>query len=149
MRGIVINEDVENYENDVWKGFSGRQLFSFLAVSTCLTIILVAYFVCYVPIQGAIYLGIPFGIFFGLMGFLKIDDMTLTEYIKELWRLYHQAPLCYQSGEYDGDLETSRKKVAAIKAEDAAIAKAEKTELKKSKKRKNTKKKKYRGKKIY
>jgi len=102
MRGIVINKDVEEYEHDIWKGFSARQLiFGGLSVGSATALILFAYLVCYVPIRAAVYLGIPVGVVIALIGFMKVDDMTLVEYAREIWRLTFAEPLTWQSEEYD------------------------------------------------
>lgn len=105
MKGIIINKDVESFEYDAWRGFSIRQIiFGAAAVVSASAVILFAWIVCYVPIQGAVYLGIPVGVVIALIGFMKIDDMTLTEYLKEMWRIAFAEPLTWQSEEYDAYL---------------------------------------------
>ena len=105
MRGIVINKDVEEYEHDIWKGFSARQLiYGGLSVGAATALILFAYLVCYVPIRAAVYLGIPVGVVIALIGFMKVDDMTLVEYVREIWRLTFTEPLTWQSEEYDAGI---------------------------------------------
>ena len=133
MRGIIINKDVEEYEYDVWKGFSARQLvFGGAAVGAAASIILVAYLVCYVPIQGAVYLGIPVGVVIALLGFLKVDDMNLTDYAKEIWRLTFSEPLVYASEEFEADVLRNAKKAeelaAGMKEMDAAVRKEQKSQ---------------------
>ena len=110
MRDIAINKDIEEYENNLWKGFSARQLiFGGAAVGASSALILFAWNVCYVPIQAAVYLGIPVGVIIALVGFMQVDDMDFIEYAREMWRLFFAEPLTWQSGEYDAWMEEAKR----------------------------------------
>ena len=139
MRGIIINKDVEEYEYDVWKGFSARQLiFGGAAVAAAVSIILFAYVVCYMPIQAAVYLGIPVGVVIALTGFLKVDDMNLTEYAKEMWRLTFCRPLAWESEEFGNEACKQEEKSSRLKKETEELEAACRKEEKKATGRKAT-----------
>lgn len=114
---ITINKDIEQYEHNVWKGLSARQLlYGVVAVAATIGIILIAYMVCNVPIQVAIYFGIPIGIVIGLFGFLKIDDMTLLQFLCEIYRLSRSKPLVYESEEYETEEKRLLEQIRSINA---------------------------------
>ncbi|MGF6990405.1 hypothetical protein M2150_001666 [Lachnospiraceae bacterium PM6-15] len=129
---IRVNKDVTEYKNDLWKGLTLRQLvFGGVAVATAIGVVAGAYFLCYVPIDVAIYFGIPPAIIIALFGFIKVDDMTLYEYVQEIWRIKWQEGLCYESEDYTDAVE-AEKSIYRICAESE---KQQKKLEKKSKKR--------------
>lgn len=98
---ISINKEIEEeYRDQFMRGFSMKEC-AYIAVALFLIMgvaILTAYFfelsfnICF-------YIGLPFGIPVIIMGFVKFQGLTLTEYIKELIYEHKTKELFYDADE--------------------------------------------------
>ena len=109
---IPINKDFEReYREDVWRGFSLRQLL-FLGVGVCIGagVILFVYFYLGFPIQACVYLGVPAMAPALVVGFYTYQGMTILEYVKALLYEKNTKVLVWEAGEMIcPDLETLTK----------------------------------------
>lgn len=104
---IPINKDFErNYKDTVWKGFSLKEL-KCVALAAAAAIIAVLFFWLGfgLPMEAAIYLGVPFAAPVIFSGFIKYENGLGPKENRAAQR-YRRATarLAYQSGEYDSAL---------------------------------------------
>ncbi len=109
---IPINKDFEReYQEDVWRGFSLRQLI-FLGIGVCIgaSIVLFAYFYLGFPIQACVYLGVPAMAPALVAGFYTYQGMTILEYVKVILYEKKTEVLIWEAGEMIcPDLKTQSK----------------------------------------
>lgn len=96
-----INQDIENYKDDFWKGLTLREcLYGGIAVLAGSGIIGGAYYFWGIPIAAAVYLAIPVVVPIGLNGFWKSKNgMALMDYAIQLLKVKYSEPYVYRSGE--------------------------------------------------
>lgn len=94
-----INQDIENYKDDFWKGLSLREcMYGAYALIAGTVVIGGAYYLLGIPLIAAIYLAIPVVFPLGLTGFWKSKNgMTLPNYIKRLIEIRFAQPYVYKS----------------------------------------------------
>lgn len=94
-----INQDIENYKDDFWKGLSLREcMYGGAALIAGIVVIGGAYYLLGIPLIAAIYLAIPVVFPLGLTGFWKSKNgMTLPNYIKRLLEIRYSQPYVYKS----------------------------------------------------
>lgn len=98
---IPVNKDLEEEYKSEWiKGFSYREII-FVAISIVI-IAGVAGFAWWkfnVPIDVCIYIGLPFGFPFLMLGFKKIQGLTIDAYLKEMLYEWRTRELMYDADE--------------------------------------------------
>ncbi len=98
---IPINKEIEKaYKDQFMRGFSARES-GYIALS--LGIMGGASWFVWntfqLPINFCFYIGIPFGIPTMLIGFVEIQGLSLTEYLKEIVYEYRTKELYYDADE--------------------------------------------------
>lgn len=82
---IPINKNLEEYKNEVVKGFTLREIIClFISVAVIAGAVLFLWRQTGLAPDVCIYIGLPFGIPILLLGFLKIQGLTLDVYIREI-----------------------------------------------------------------
>lgn len=98
---IPVNKDLEEEYKSEWiKGFSYWEII-FVAISIVI-IAGVAGFAWWkfnVPIDVCIYIGLPFGFPFLMLGFKKIQGLTIDAYLKEMLYEWRTRELMYDADE--------------------------------------------------
>lgn len=98
---IPINKDLEEeYKNEWIKGFTYREML-FVVVSVLIIggVAMLAWWLTETPIDICIYIGLPFGIPTLLLGFKKIQGLTVDAYLKEMLYEWRTKGLTYDADE--------------------------------------------------
>lgn len=98
---IPINKDLEEEYKSEWvKGFSYREIaFVVVAIVVIVGVAALAWWKFSIPIDICIYIGLPFGLPFLILGFKKIQGLTVDAYLKEMLYEWRTRELLYDADE--------------------------------------------------
>lgn len=98
---IPINKDLEEeYKSEWTKGFTYREVF-FVIISVAIIIgaTLITWKVTEIPMDMCIYIGLPFGFPTLILGFKKIQNLSVDAYLKEMIYEWKTRELTYEAEE--------------------------------------------------
>ncbi|NLK77560.1 MAG: PrgI family protein [Clostridiales bacterium] len=98
---IPINKDLEEeYKSEWMKGFDYREIgFVVISIIIIAGVAVLAWWKFGVPIDICIYIGLPFGFPFLILGFKKIQGLTVDAYLKEMLYEWRTRELVYDADE--------------------------------------------------
>lgn len=102
---ININRDIEEaYKDQFMKGFTMREC-GYIALALILALVVgyILYHFLSVPLSVSAYIALPFLAPPLLIGFVKIQGLTLIEYLKEILYERKIKELYYDADEYSGN----------------------------------------------
>lgn len=121
---LTINEDIEKFRPEAWKGFSFNEIKKIaIILSLTIGIFIFLHIFCYLPSVLCIWLTLLFILPIAICLFLKVQEMSLTDYLYRLWIIQFDPPLAFVSDE----VEIEEKKIPTRK-EKKEKRKAEKDE---------------------
>lgn len=99
---LVINKDfVKEYTNDVWRGFTLRQLISLLCgLGVMLGCMYVLNKWTGIPAATCVYIAVPAAVPVLLLGFWTYQDMSVLTLLREIWYSKKTAHLAYEAQEF-------------------------------------------------
>lgn len=117
---IPINENFEKaYKDSMAKGFTVKELLTvFGAVASLAIVCAVCFFGLHWNLYLSFFLGLPLAVAMIVMGFWRsASDLTVKEYYEA--RMYRKKTelLCYQSKEYDQELDLYEAILKAVSEE--------------------------------
>lgn len=128
---LNINDDLEKYKTELWKGLSLEELkkacLVLLGTSLIFTFLR---FVCYLPAVICLWVTMLLVMPMALLLFVRVQGLTLTEYGKRLWAVRFDEPLCFISDE----VELSRPAARVSRKQKRTIRRQERGEFKAHKK---------------
>lgn len=98
---IPINKDLEEeYKSEWMKGFDYREIgFVVISIIIIAGVAVLAWWKFGVSIDICIYIGLPFGFPFLILGFKKIQGLTVDAYLKEMLYEWRTRELVYDADE--------------------------------------------------
>ncbi len=99
---LNINDDLEQYKAELWKGLSLEELKKacLVLLGTSLVFLFLR-FVCYLPAVICLWVTMLLVTPMALLLFLRVQGLTLRVYGKRLWAARFDEPLCFVSDEVD------------------------------------------------
>lgn len=99
---IPINKDIEAYRDDFMQGFTMREtLFVAVGAGIIIGVDVLVWQLTGLSPDLCVYVGIPFGMPFILIGFIKVQGLTFFNYIKEIMYVKKTKMLLYDAEEMD------------------------------------------------
>lgn len=103
---IQVNDNIDKYKDEFFKGFSAKETF-------CAALVVVVYLACYVvfdfllgvPQQLALYLALPIPLVVGLFGFLSLTGHDVFGALKEKRKMKEMPMYRYRSGMLEGEID--------------------------------------------
>lgn len=98
---IPINKDLEEeYKNEWIKGFTYREmLFVIVSVLIIAGVTVLVWWMTGMSVDVCIYIGLPFGFPTLILGFKKIQGLTVDAYLKEMFYEWRTRELTYEADE--------------------------------------------------
>lgn len=98
---IPINKDLEEeYKSEWMKGFTYREiLFVGISVLIIVGVTAIVWWKTDIPVDTCIYIGLPFGFPTLLLGFKKIQGVSVAAYLKEMLYEWRTRELTYDADE--------------------------------------------------
>lgn len=97
---IDVNKNIEEYRDDFFHGLSKKQtLTAAVTITLGSAIILGLTYGAGLPLMSAAYIAIPFSVPVALLGFMRINGMTLPVYLKRMMLVRKSKPYIYEAEE--------------------------------------------------
>jgi hypothetical protein len=98
MLNIRINNDIESFRSDFFKGLSLREcIFGGIGMTAGIAVVASLVLCAHVPIDAATFFGIPVAAPIILCGFVQVNGMHLFEYASRALSVYRSGPLAYHT----------------------------------------------------
>lgn len=107
---IMINEDIDQYEAEVWKGLSARHIKAgFLVLVSVIGFYLITNYIFLVPPFLAVLIALILSIPIGVWNFIKVEEMSFKTFINRKWKYAFGSPYMYESSFYNDLTEETLK----------------------------------------
>lgn len=131
---IAINEDIDRYEAEMWKGLSPRHIKGgFLVLLTVTGFYILTNMVFLVPPFLAVFISLIMAVPVGIWNFIKVEEMDFKTFIARKWKYAFGRPYSYEASFFDEITSLEMEKRKTEKKNEKAASKAK---PKKEKKRK-------------
>lgn len=98
MSSIRINNDIESFRSDFFKGLSLREcIFGGAGITAGIAVVAILTIYAHVPVDAATFFGIPVAAPIILSGFVKVNGMHLSEYVMRMISVRRAKPLVYHT----------------------------------------------------
>ena len=137
---IAINEDIDRYEAEMWKGLSPRHIKGgFLVLLTVTGFYILTNMVFLVPPFLAVFISLIMAVPVGIWNFIKVEEMDFKTFIARKWKYAFGRPYIYEASFFGEitDLEKEKRKSEKKNEKAASKAKPKKEKKKKMKAGKN------------
>ena len=133
---IAINEDIDRYEAEMWKGLSPRHIKGgFLVLLTVTGFYVLTNMVFLVPPFLAVFISLIMAVPVGIWNFIKVEEMDFKTFIARKWKYAFGRPYIYEASFFDEITSLEKEKRKYEKKNEKAASKAKPKKEKKKKMR--------------
>lgn len=146
---LNINDDLETYKTEIWKGLSFEEVKKVCAVLISTSLIFsFLHFICYLPGVICLWTTMLLVMPMALLLFMRVQGLALKDYVRRAWAMRFDEPLYFASDEAElpaPAAKASRKQKKTIRRQELQEWKAHKKALKQKKKEEKKRNKEWRG----